>query len=174
MLVLKQIAVLLVVVSITVPGCTSRTASPKPDESQEVVEPLEVPADFKIDARYAPGFSPSPGWATTIRADGNVSQTIHAGRGGGQGSINQSQLTKTDIDALWIKVMQAHFFQLKREYKAAITDNATLALEITRNKETHRVSVYGHQHIQVNRSEVDRFLSLWSEVIKLVLPPKPD
>ena len=175
MLVRKQIAVLLMVVSLFVSGCTPRTKSPKPDESQGIVEQQEVPADFKIVARYSPGYSPNPGWDSTIGADGGVTQHIWGARGSVKNSTKQSQLAKNELDALWSKVKQAHFFQLKKEYKAAVTDQATRDLEITRNKETHRVSVYAYSEIKENRSEVDRFFALWSEITMLVPPPpEPD
>jgi hypothetical protein len=63
-----------------------------------------------------------------------------------------------------------------RQYKATVTDLATLVLEVTAGKKIHRVLVYGHNFLTAKEDQdaVDRFLGVWSEVLRAVLAPNPD
>ncbi len=176
MLFQKTIAGLVLVTSLFAIGCGSKTETPLVPDSPGIDEPKDVPADFKIVADYSAGYSSWKSWNYTINADGSVVQKTLPSRGSAENSTKQTKLTKDDIEVVWSKVREAHFFKLKKEYKANITDQPTLNLEITRNKETHRVSVYGYQDItqKDEQNEVKRFLGIWSEVVKLVPPPNPD
>jgi Domain of unknown function (DUF6438) len=163
MLFLKTIAVLGLVASVF--AVASATGSPG------------APDDFKIVARYGPGFSNWLRWQYTITADGKVAQDIGpGGRGGGERSEKQTTLSKDDIEALFAKVKGAEFFNLKEQYKGKVTDHPTLALEVTMDKKTHQVLVYGYQHLKEKEDQnaVDRFLGVWSEVIRKVPAPNPD
>src|SRR5262245_47943833 len=91
-----------------------------------------IPDDFKIVARYGPGYSDWKGWTFTFTADGKVSQAIgRGGRGGGDPSEKQSTLKKEDVAELLAKVKEAEFFKLKERYAGKVTDQATLFLEVT-------------------------------------------
>lgn len=159
----KTIAVLGLVASLF--AVTSATGSPG------------APDDFKIVAQYDPGYSDWLRWQYTITADGKVAQDIGpGGRGGGERFEKQTKLSKDDIGALVAKVKGADFFKLKEQYKGGVTDQPTLVLEVTMDKKTHRVLVYGYRHLKEkeNQNAVDRFLSVWSEVIRKVPAPNPD
>jgi hypothetical protein len=159
----KTIAVLGVVASL----CAAASAAGAPD----------TPDDFKLVARYGPGLSPWLRWQYTITADGKVAQDIGpGGRGGGERSEKQTKLSKDAIAALFAKVKGADFFTLKEKYQGGATDQPTLVLEVTLGKKTHRVLVYGHRHLteKEDQSAVDRFLGVWSEVIRRVPAPNPD
>jgi hypothetical protein len=136
-----------------------------------------APDDFRIVARYAPGYSNWLRWQYTITADGKVAQDIGpGGRSGGERSEQQTKLSKDDIGALFAKVKGAHFFKLKAQYKGEVTDEPTLVLEVTMDEKTHQVLVYGYRHLKEKEDQnaVDRFLSVWSEVIRKVPAPNPD
>jgi hypothetical protein len=163
MLFRKTIALLGLVGSLS--AVASATGSPR------------APDDFKIVARYAPGYSNWLGWRYTITADGNVAQDIGpGGRGGGERSTKQTKLSRNDIDALFAKVKGADFFKLKEQYRAKVTDNPTLVLEVTMDKKAHKVLVYGHRHLRDKEDQkaADRFLAVWSEVIRKVPAPNPN
>jgi hypothetical protein len=135
------------------------------------------PEDFKIVARYGPGYSNWLRWQYTITADGKVAQDIGpGGRGGGERSEKQTKLSKEELGALFAKVKETDFFKLKEQYKGKVTDNPTLVLEVTMDKKTHRVLVYGYRHLTAKEDQdaVDRFLGVWSEVIRKVPAPNPD
>jgi hypothetical protein len=140
-------------------------------------DPPEVPDDFRIVARYGPGYSNWLRWEYTITADGKVTQDIGpGGRGGGERSTKETKLSKDDIGALYSKVKEADFFKLNEQYKAKVTDQATLVLEVTMDKKTHKVLVYGYRHLREKEDQdaVDRFLSVWVEVLKKVPAPNAD
>ncbi len=136
-----------------------------------------VPAEFKVVARYAPGFSDWRSWTTTITGDGAALQKIgRGGRGGGEPSEKKSSLTKDDLKALRTRIEETDFFKLKGKYRGTATDQATLTLEVTLDKKTHKVSVYGFRFLRdkEDRDEVDRFLKVWVEVLKKVPSPNPE
>jgi hypothetical protein len=134
-----------------------------------------VPDDFKLVALFGPGYSDLLPWKTTITADGKVLQNVYGGRRGGKESKNEAALTKDDVAKLAGLVEKADFFKLKPRYAAKVTDQATLTLEVTANKQTHKVAVYGQTRIQgkEDRDAVDRFLSVWGEVLRKVPAPNP-
>jgi hypothetical protein len=136
-----------------------------------------IPGDFKITARYAPGFSSWRSWTTTINADGKVLQKIgRGGRGGGEPSEKKSTLSKDDLGALLSRIKEGDFFQLKEKYRGTATDQATLTLEVTLDKKTRQVAVYGYRFIRdkEDQDEVNRFLAAWVEVLKKVPSPNPE
>src|SRR5262249_20678190 len=151
-------------------GLLALVAAPAPDAPA-------VPDDFKVVARFSPGYSNWLRWQYTITADGKVAQDIGpGGGGGGERSQKETKLSKDNIAALFTKVKQADFFQLKEQYRAKVTDNPTLVLEITMDKKTHKVLVYGYRLLKEKEDQdaVDRFLGVWSEVIAKVPAPNPD
>jgi Domain of unknown function (DUF6438) len=137
-------------------------------------DPPAPPADFKIVARYGPGYSDWHSWQVTITADGKVTQHIgKGGRGGGEESDKEAKLSKDDLAALAGKVKDAEFFKLKEQYKGKVTDMATLILEITTDKKTHKVLLYAPSFLtdMDDQKAADRFLGIWSDVLKKVPAP---
>jgi hypothetical protein len=136
-----------------------------------------VPDDFKIVARYGPGYSTWRSWTTTISSDGTVLQKVGpGGRGGGEPSEKKLSLSKDDLGALLARVKEADFFKLKEKYRGRATDQATLTLEVTLAKKTHKVAVYGYRFIREKEEldEVNRFLKVWVEVLQKVPSPNPE
>jgi hypothetical protein len=135
-----------------------------------------VPDDFKIVARYGPGYSDWKGWTFTITSDGKVEQKITGGRGGGEPMEKQATLKKEDVADLLTKVKDAGFFKLKERYAARVTDNATLFLEITMDGKTHKVALYAYPHLKEkdDQEAADRFLKIWAEVLRKVPAPNPE
>jgi WD40 repeat protein len=136
-----------------------------------------VPEDFKMVARYGPGFSDWRSWTTSITGDGKALQKVGTGgRGGGEPSEKTASLSKDDLAALVSRVKEADFFKLKGKYRGRATDQATLTLEVTLGKKTHQVSVYGFRFIRdkEEQDEVDRFLRVWVELLKKVPSPNPE
>jgi hypothetical protein len=137
-----------------------------------------VPDDFKIVARYSPGFSNWRSWTTTIGADGKTLQKVGPGGrgGGGEPAEKKTELSKEDLGALLSRVKEADFFKLKGKYRGGATDQATLTLQVTLGKKTHQVAVYGHRFVRDKEEidEVDRFLKVWVEVLKKVPSPNPE
>jgi hypothetical protein len=113
-----------------------------------------VPADFKIVARFYPGFSPLQPWENIITGDGKVS-----------GYSKTSKLSEDDLRALLAKIKEADYFALKERYTYAVTDSSTLVLTVTLDKKTHKVEVYAHEDLRKD-NEVKRFLKVWSEVLR--------
>jgi Domain of unknown function (DUF6438) len=140
-------------------------------------DPPAVPADFQIVATYGPGYSNWLSWKYSITADGKVVQDIgKGGRGGGEPSQKETTLKKEEVAALFAKVKEAEFFKLNEQYKGKVTDQATLILEITADKKTHKVLLYGQRFLKEKEEQdaADRFLSVWSEVLKKVPAPNAD
>jgi hypothetical protein len=151
-------------------GLLTMTAAP-------AAEPPAVPDDFKIVARYAPGFSNWLAWQYAITADGKVVQDIGpGGRGGGERSRKETTLSKDDVAALYARVKEADFFTLKERYRGSATDQPTLVLEVTANGKTHKVQVYGHRFLREKEEQDagDRFLGVWSTVLLKRPAPNPD
>jgi hypothetical protein len=172
----KLFATLALMVLLCVPGCAPKPNAPHIQDVRDTVEPVEVPGDFEIVAAMKPGYSPWMGWQDTIHVDGNVAQKILGGRGSGNDSNMDLKLTKADVELLWTKVREAKFYQLKNKYRGGATDQSTLEIIVTRNKQTHRVSVYGDSFIEgdAERKDVNRFLTVFAEVVKLVPSPNPE
>ncbi|MFO0969171.1 MAG: hypothetical protein U0793_26755 [Gemmataceae bacterium] len=140
-------------------------------------DPAPVPPDFKLVAGYGPGYSSWLRWQYTISADGKVAQDIGpGGRGGGERVEKETTISAKDVVALFAKVKEADFFTLKEQYKGKVTDNPTLVLEVTMEKKTHKVLVYGHRHLRAkeDQDDADRFLAVWAEVIRKVPAPNPE
>jgi hypothetical protein len=138
-------------------------------------EPL--PSNFKIIARYSPGFSDWLSWEDTITADGNVSQVIGPGRSTPGKTQKQMRLSQHDLAALLAKVNEAHFFQLREHYtNKHITDQPTLFLAVTAGSQTHTVDIYAYRHIEekTDRAGVDCFLKVWTEVLAKVPSPNAE
>jgi hypothetical protein len=140
-------------------------------------DPPAVPDDFKLMARFAPGYSNWLSWRYTITADGKVAQVIGpGGRGGGERTEKEDKITKEDVVAIVAKVKDADFFKLKEQYKGKATDQATLVLEVTQDKKTHQVLLYGPRFLREKEDQdaADRFLAVWAEVLRKVPAPNPD
>jgi hypothetical protein len=135
-----------------------------------------VPGDFKLVARYRPGFSDSRPWEYTITADGKVVQEIGRGGNGTEKPQKQNKLSQEDLGALVTTIKKADFFKLKEHYRGEVTDLPTLILEITMDKKTLHVLVYGYQFLKEKDDQLaaDRFLSVWSEVIRKIPSPNPE
>jgi hypothetical protein len=139
-------------------------------------EPQPVPNDFKIVVRYGPGYSNWLSWQDTITADGKVIQDIGPSRSSDERSRKEAQLTKEDVAALYAQVRKADFFTLKEQYRGKVTDNPTLILEVTADGKTHKVLLYGHRRLteKEDQDAADRFLGVWSEVLRKVPAPNPE
>src|SRR2546421_5244437 len=88
------------------------------------VETGPVPHDFKLSARYAPGYSNWKPWKVVIAADGKVLQEIQVARSGKDGSSQKtSVLTTNDLQQLLATVRTSEFFTLKKDYSYPVTDN---------------------------------------------------
>ena len=141
-------------------GLRPRTAAPQDKQP--------IPSDFKIVARYVRGYSSWKSWETTITSDGKVVQEILASKD----AKKRIKLAKDDMNALLALVNEANFSALKERYDYLVTDNPTLILTITMDKKTHKVSVYAPAFLEKNE-EVERFLKVWSEVLRKVPSPNP-
>ena len=141
-------------------------------------DPPAVPDDFKMVVRFGPGYSDWLSWRYTITADGKVAQEIGPGGRGNppERTEKETKLKKDEVAALFAKVKEADFFKLKEQYKGKVTDQATLILEITADKKTHTVKLYGHRFLREKEDQdaADRFLSVWSEVLRKLPAPNPD
>jgi hypothetical protein len=156
-------------------GCKAKNETSKIPDAPDLRDSGTVPEDFEVIAGYSAGFGPWMSWTYKIHADGNVAQEHLGGRGSGKDATKQTKLNKEEIDTLWAKVKSAQFFNLKQDYKATITDQDTLTLKITRSKQTHQVAIYGYQDLPApDRNDVNRFLGIWAEVIRLIPPPNPE
>ena len=74
------------------------------------------------------------------------------------------------------KVKGADCFKLKEQFKARVTDNPTLVLGVTTDKQTRKVLVYGYCFLKEKEDQdaVNRFLGVWPGVITQVPAPNPD
>ena len=134
-----------------------------------------VPTDFKLSARFSPGYSDWKPWKTVITADGTVSQEVEFPRSGsGRGGTTRSTLllTTNDLQQLVSAVRASSFSTLKTNYSQPVTDNPTLSLELTISGSSNKVVVYA-PGLQKDNGDVKRFLKVWNEVLKKVPSPNP-
>jgi hypothetical protein len=138
-------------------------------------DPPAIPADFKVVARYQPGLSSWHGWQDSIMADGKAAQVTTPGRNtGGKPTEKELNLSKDEIASLLAKVKESGFYGLREQYRASVTDLPTLILEVTLDKKTQKVEVYGRRMSDKDDQEaVERFLQVWSEVLRKVPSPNP-
>jgi hypothetical protein len=116
-------------------------------------------------------------WKSTLANDGKGVQSVGLmGRGGGEKSEKSFVVSKDDLRAILSKIKDADFFLLGAKYAAKTSDQPTLALEITLNKKTHRVEVYGYGTIkdQQEQKGVDKFLEIWRAVLTAIPAPNPN
>jgi Domain of unknown function (DUF6438) len=130
-----------------------------------------IPADFKIVAKYRPGYSDWKRWEYTITGDGRVAKEVFSLKAQ-EDTKQESKLSKDDLTELIAKVKEADFFALKKRYDHRVTDNPTLELTVTLDGKTHEVSVYAPRHLKEDK-DVKRFLKVWSEVLRKVPSPNP-
>jgi hypothetical protein len=146
--------------------CLLLVAAQKPEK-----EP--IPSDFKLVARYYPGYSSWKPWRCTITADGKVTQEVFGMK---TDSKMESRLAAEDVRSLAARVNEAQFFNLKKRYepKIKVTDNPTLELMVTWQNKTHEVDVYAPNFEEMPQDkEVKRFFRVWSEVLRKVPSPNP-
>jgi hypothetical protein len=176
MLIQKTTALVVLATSLFAMGCGSAPNSTEPTEMPDSTEPAEMPDDFKIVARYKAGWDAAQPWEYIITADGNVAQKI--GPVGPERTLSEkrTELSKDDVKALFAKVVEMHFFTLRDRYKPErVWDLDTLVLEITMGQNTHKVLVYAHEfQPKDDQNDVDRFLCVWSEVLRMVPGPNPN
>jgi hypothetical protein len=134
-----------------------------------------IPSDFRIVAQYGAGFmSDWKSWKNTITGDGNVIQETHIFSGGEWKTIpRRTAVSSKDIRELIAKVDEVRFDALPKRKSYSVTDNPTLALTITRNRQTHEAGVYAPHHLKADH-EVQRLLRLWTEILRKVPSPNPD
>jgi hypothetical protein len=125
-----------------------------------------IASEFKIVAHYYPGYSKWEPWEYTITRDGTVVNSCDT-------RATEPTLSEIDVRDLVTKINEADFFGLREKFSASVTDNPTLVLTITQNKRTHKVSVYAPGHL-IGDKEVNRFLLIWSEILRRVPSPNPD
>ena len=142
-------------------------------EDSNTLDTDVIPDDFELIACYKAGFSSWKSWTNALRANGQVEWKPIDGQ---IKENNATKLTKEEMSTLWTKVQGAQFFKLKKYYRADdITDQSTISLKITAKKQTHEVAVYAFQLVPAkDRDEVNRFLQIYAEVIRLVPPPNSE
>jgi hypothetical protein len=143
--------------------------------TSQSADPPAIPAGFRIVARYQPGLSSWHGWQDSITADGKATQVTTPGRNtGGKPTEKELNLSKDEIAILFAKVKESGFYGLREHYRASATDLPTLILEVTLDKKTHKVEVYGRRMSdKADQEAVEQYLQLWSEVLRKVPSPNP-
>jgi hypothetical protein len=141
-------------------------------------EDVSVPADFKLEAEYLPGFSSSRGWKSTITADGKVLQEIHPGARQTESRPQREEtknftLPNEDLKELVATVRESRFHTLAENYSFEVTDQPTLILSVTMNGKSHQVKVYAASYLK-DKAEVKGFLRTWNEVLKKVPSPNAE
>ena len=132
-----------------------------------------ISSDFKIVASFSPGLSPWRPWDTTINSNGDVQQVIYFW-------LHDDNISKPQIIALKISQQDLHdlvaviereqFFTLKSKYSRRETDGPTLVITVSTPEITHAVSVY-YPHFMLGKSEIQRFLKIWDEILMKVPAP---
>jgi hypothetical protein len=129
--------------------------------------------DFKIVASFHPGgFTDSRfPWETTITSDGTAVREIHEG----QRVLSRKTriLDVADIQGLKAAVTKADFFTIRPQIIAPITDASALSVTVTTQGRTYSVTVSGLGEVK-NEPEVQRFLLVWSAILKVVTSPNVD
>ncbi len=130
-----------------------------------------IPDDFKIVAEYGAGYSDWKSWTATITADGKVKQETVAYP---KSTEKEFKLSPEELKELVAAVKKAEFSDLKKDYGAfGVTDQDSMTLEITADKKTHRVYIYGYwlSKDKKDKDDLKRFAKVWQEVLKKVPPP---
>jgi hypothetical protein len=156
-------------------ACSPPMAGPSADTTP-------VPTDFKLSARYSPGYSNWKPWSAVITADGKVWQDIQLSRNGKDRPIQKPfLLTTNDLQQLVAVARASQFEKLKTNYSYPVTDMPELTLELTLEGGSHKVVVYAPDILMENqdvkkdvKKEVIRFLRLWNELLKKVPSPNPE
>jgi hypothetical protein len=149
-------------------------------ESIASAEGDKIPNDFRLAAEYYPPpfprYLPVPWkpwypWTVTITANGRAVQETDLSLGDEKRIAKKSfRLTRQDLTQLVRVVQKSGFSLLGANYSDEVTDNDTLILRITMNRNYHEVMVYAPARLK-QKEEVAAFLSLWNEVLKHVPPP---
>jgi len=145
-------------------------------------ETTPIPTDFRLSARYSPGYSNWKPWTTVVTADGKVSQDIQPSPTSAGGSTRKTfVLTTNDLQQLVAVARAFDFTKLKTNYSYPVTDNPRLTLELTLNGSSNKVQVYAPHLLKENQDvkkgvkmDVARFLKLWNELLKKVPSPNPE
>ena len=130
-----------------------------------------IPSDFKLTAEYA---SPDYSWATTITAEGDVSQVWRSPEvfeaTGKDEARKQLKLTRKDLETLVSKAKKADLFSLPLEISKGGEDSAWYRLSVTMSRKTHET--YSAGPSRTERQE-NRFYLVYSEVLRHVASPFP-
>ena len=130
--------------------------------------------DFKIVAKYKPGYSDWKPWKVTITGDGNVIQETYVFDDKDEKTTLKSySLSRDDLKEIITEIKESNFMSLSKKFDYKVTDNPTLILTVTIERKTHQVIVYAPSHSKQN-NEVKRFLDVWNKVLKKVPPPNPE
>ena len=123
-----------------------------------------IPANLQVVAEYGSGESDWKSWTVTIGSDGRVTQSIY-------GEPPRSRtLSRTQLEILVATIRTQKFWRLRPEYLAEATDVPTLILSVTGHGRPHRVRVLLDPLVPQD-ADVQRFLRVWSEVLRLVPSP---
>jgi hypothetical protein len=143
-----------------------------PNNSLGLSNQRTSPSAFKIIAEYAPGLSPLKSWRTVITSEriGTQEYWPPYGRRSGKSTINSYKLSQQDEEDLLDRISETRFFDLRPTYSHRVTDNDLLVLQITMSGKTHRVAVYA-PFPQAGKSAVQRFLTVWDEVLRKIPAP---
>ena len=153
---------------------TSRSLRFIPPQVKVEVDADGIPPDLRIEAHYEADYSRprsrTRSWKVTIAGDGKAVQAF-ADRGGN--TKRELSLTRRDLQDLLNKAREADFFALPENTGPRVLHAPTLILKITANKKTHRVSV-SEPSPRKDEESINRFMDVWSEVLRKVPPPNPD
>jgi len=157
-----------------------------------------VPEVIQLRAEYDPGGTCNDcyGWRANIRDDGTVVLEVKTASGWGAPDDwvqrPTEPLSARQLRHLARIVDESRFMQLDARYSAEyrdnndeariVTDQDTVAIEVTRGESHGRVEIYGLELVAgIPRSEPlhkdqqagRRFCRLWAEVLHMVSSPNP-
>ena len=135
----------------------------------------EIPNDFDLSAEYKAGYSDWASWKVTITGDGRAFQEIHDFRK--PVPIQKSfSLSQDDLQELLRRIKESDIFTIL-ESDVTCDDFRTcgdfLIITLTMNAKSHRVQVYDPAHVK-DKEGVQRFLKVWSEVLRKVPSPNAE
>ncbi len=142
-----------------------------------------------VTAEFRPLYSEWLDWRTRIYADGLVEQDLQSEpdplKEQRWSTRELRRLTPKKLASLYRLATSASFWDLAPRYSCdvlgyRVTDQDTLVLSIKQGGRSHRVQVYGAEYaagiiggpiVNPHRTEVHRFLRVWSAVLDLVSSP---
>jgi hypothetical protein len=133
----------------------------------------DVPADFKISARFSPGLSRWKAWKTTITAGGDVTQDVLKDFKPEWETKKLRPLDRSALIDLMNKIRESDFDKLNKRYDDGVIDSEALILVVTLEGKTKEVVIHGPSDIE-DKNAVKRFLTVWNEVLKKAPSPNKE